>query len=227
MIYLLEDDDTIRTFVSYALNQSELETVGFSRPGAFWEAVASAVPQLVLLDVMLPEEDGLSVLRRLRADPATARVPVIMLTAKGAEYDKVIALDAGADDYVSKPFGMMEMIARIRALLRRTADPAPEEYAVGPIRLSLQKHSVRVSGEAVTLTLKEFELLRVLIAEPDIVFTRDQILRRVWGFTFDGESRTVDVHIRSLRAKLGAAGDRIETVRGVGYTLRGGEEPER
>jgi two-component system alkaline phosphatase synthesis response regulator PhoP len=228
MIYLLEDDDTIRTFVTYALNQSELETVGFSRPGAFWEAVEDEVPQLVLLDVMLPEEDGLSVLRRLRAAPATARVPVIMLTAKGAEYDKVIALDAGADDYVSKPFGMMEMIARIRALLRRTADPAAaEEYAVGEIRLSPQKHSVRVSGDAVTLTLKEFELLRVLIAEPDIVFTRDQILRRVWGFSFDGESRTVDVHIRSLRAKLGAAGDRIETVRGVGYTLRGGAEPDR
>ena len=224
MIYLLEDDDTIRTFVAYALNNSALDTAAFSHPSQFWQAVARETPRLVLLDVMLPEEDGLSVLRRLRAEAATARVPVMMLTAKGEEYDKVIALNAGADDYVAKPFGIMELIARIRALLRRTEPDspaaAPQEFRLGTLTVSPVRRTAAVGGVPAALTFKEFELLLLLISHPGTVFTRDQILRQVWGFSFDGESRTVDVHIRTLRAKLGEAGERIETVRGVGYKMQ-------
>lgn len=224
MIYLLEDDDTIRTFVAYALNNSALDTAAFSHPSQFWQAVARETPRLVLLDVMLPEEDGLSVLRRLRAEAATARVPVMMLTAKGEEYDKVIALNAGADDYVAKPFGIMELIARIRALLRRTEPDEtaaePQEYRLGTLTVSPVRRTAAVGGVPAALTFKEFELLLLLISHPGTVFTRDQILRQVWGFAFDGESRTVDVHIRTLRAKLGEAGERIETVRGVGYKMQ-------
>ena len=224
MIYLLEDDDTIRTFVAYALNNSALDTAAFSHPSQFWQAVARETPRLVLLDVMLPEEDGLSVLRRLRAETATARVPVMMLTAKGEEYDKVIALNAGADDYVAKPFGIMELIARIRALLRRTEPDEtaaePQEYRLGTLTVSPARRTAAVGGAPAALTFKEFELLLLLISHPGTVFTRDQILRQVWGFSFDGESRTVDVHIRTLRAKLGEAGERIETVRGVGYKMQ-------
>ena len=222
MIYLVEDDASIRELVVYALNNSGFEAHGFDTPSAFWSAMAKEVPTMVLLDIMLPEEDGLQILKKLRADPRTQRIPVIMLTAKGSEYDKVIGLEAGADDYIPKPFGMMELIARVKALLRRASDaPAPETYQVGRLTVCPQRHSVEVDGAAVTLTLKEYELLCMLLKNRNLVLTRDRLLNQIWGYSFDGENRTVDVHIRTLRQKLGPAGDLIETVRGVGYRIGG------
>ena len=222
MIYLVEDDASIRELVVYALNNSGFEAHGFDTPSAFWSAMTKEVPTMVLLDIMLPEEDGLQILKKLRADPRTQRIPVIMLTAKGSEYDKVIGLEAGADDYIPKPFGMMELIARVKALLRRASDaPAPETYQVGCLTVCPQRHSVEVDGSAVTLTLKEFELLSMLVKNRNMVLTRDRLLNQIWGYSFDGENRTVDVHIRTLRQKLGPAGDLIETVRGVGYRIGG------
>ena len=222
MIYLVEDDASIRELVVYALNNSGFEAHGFDTPSAFWSAMAKEVPTMVLLDIMLPEEDGLQILKKLRADPRTQRIPVIMLTAKGSEYDKVIGLEAGADDYIPKPFGMMELIARVKALLRRASDaPAPETYQVGCLTVCPQRHLVEVDGSAVALTLKEFELLSMLVKNRNMVLTRDRLLNQIWGYSFDGENRTVDVHIRTLRQKLGPAGDLIETVRGVGYRIGG------
>lgn len=223
MIYLLEDDDSIRKLVIYTLGSQGFEARGFERPSLFWQAVESAVPELVLLDIMLPEEDGLAVLQKLRCRGDTGAVPVIMLTAKDSEYDKVVGLDAGADDYLPKPFGMMELVARIRAVMRRT-DSAPDqrEFIVGKLAVNPGRHTVKVSDREVTLTLKEFELLCVLLEKRGAVLTRDALLERVWGYAFDGESRTVDVHIRTLRQKLGEAGDYIETVRGVGYKIGAG-----
>mgnify|MGYP001189012712 CR=1 FL=1 len=226
MIYLLEDDESIRNFVSYALDSAGLETKSFDRPSAFWAATEKEIPRLVLLDIMLPEEDGLQVLRKLRLRRETQNVPVLMLTAKSTEYDKEVGLDSGADDYVAKPFGVMELISRVKALLRRTKMPetsVEREYSACGIYVNTQKHIVRADGREVTLTLKEYELLCLLIGNPGTVYTRDQILRQIWGYDFDGESRTVDVHIRTLRQKLGNCGDRIETVRGIGYRI-GGEE---
>ncbi len=222
MIYLLEDDDSIRNFVAYALNNSGLETRDFAVPSAFWAGVKGQIPSLILLDIMLPEEDGMSVLRKLRARPETKDIPVIMLTAKGTEYDKVIALDSGADDYVTKPFGIMELMARVRAHLRRREPEEVREYRIGELYVCPARHIVLAGGEEVTLTHKEFELLCLLLSDSGTVFTRDRILSEIWGFRFDGESRTVDVHIRTLRTKLGACGDLIETVRGVGYKIGGG-----
>ena len=222
MIYLVEDDASIRELVVYALNNSGFEAHGFDTPSAFWSAMAKEVPTMVLLDIMLPEEDGLQILKKLRADPRTQRIPVIMLTAKGSEYDKVIGLEAGADDYIPKPFGMMELIARVKALLRRASDaPAPETYQVGRLTVCPQRHLVEVDGAAITLTLKEYELLCMLLKNRNMVLTRDRLLNQIWGYSFDGENRTVDVHIRTLRQKLGPAGDLIETVRGVGYRIGG------
>ena len=222
MIYLVEDDASIRELVVYALNNSGFEAHGFDTPSAFWSAMTKEVPTMVLLDIMLPEEDGLQILKKLRADPRTQRIPVIMLTAKGSEYDKVIGLEAGADDYIPKPFGMMELIARVKALLRRASDaPAPETYQVGRLTVCPQRHLVEVDGAAVTLTLKEYELLCMLLKNRNMVLTRDRLLNQIWGYSFDGENRTVDVHIRTLRQKLGPAGDLIETVRGVGYRIGG------
>lgn len=220
MIYLLEDDNNIRNFVTYALNNSGLECEGFERPSQFWEAVSHKVPQLVLLDIMLPEEDGLSVLDKLRHRADTKNLPIMMLTAKSTEYDKVLGLDAGADDYVTKPFGTMELIARVKALLRRSK-PASDDtvYEVGQLSVCPAKHVVTVSGSEVTLTLKEFELLSFLLKHAGNVLNRDQILQEIWGYEFDGENRTVDVHIRTLRSKLGSCGELIETVRGVGYRI--------
>ena len=223
MIYLLEDDNSIRELVLYALNNSGYPAQGFETPSAFWQALAKQKPRMILLDIMLPEEDGLQILRKLRADPDTRRTPVIMLTAKGSEYDKVMGLEAGADDYIPKPFGMMELIARVKALLRRAV---PEEatgdcYCAGPLEVHAGRHSVTVEGQPVTLTLKEFDLLLTLLKHRGSVLTRDQLLNRIWGYSFDGESRTVDVHVRTLRQKLGVAGDLIETVRGVGYRIGG------
>lgn len=219
MIWLLEDDESIRGFVEYALNASGLEARGFERPSDFWRELERGAPSLLLLDIMLPEEDGLEILKKLRARADTRRLPVIMLTARGTEYDKVLGLDRGADDYIAKPFGIMELVSRVRALLRRANPQVPEEYALGPLRLSSSAHTVTVRGEPVTLTNKEFELLSLLLSRPGEVFTRDRILSSVWGTDFDGESRTMDVHIRTLRAKLGRCGDMIKTVRGVGYKV--------
>lgn len=220
MIYLLEDDESIRNFVCYALNNSGYESKGFERPSEFWAAMEEEIPSLLLLDIMLPEENGIDILKKLRDKPKTANMPVIMLTAKSTEYDKVIGLDSGADDYISKPFGMMELMSRIKALLRRTVSEVDHsEYAVGELYVCPDKHIVRVSGRDVTLTFKEFELLCLMVQNRGTVFTRDQILQKIWGFEFDGENRTVDVHIRTLRTKLGVAGEYIETVRGIGYKV--------
>ena len=223
MIYFVEDDASIRELVLYTLNNAGFEAEGFGRPSAFWTAMGQVRPALVLLDIMLPEEDGLSILRRLRADPATRALPVMMLTAKGTEYDTVIALDAGADDYVPKPFRMMELLSRIRALLRRAeghsgAEP-PADHQLGGLYVSPSRHIVRVDGTEVALTLKEFEILCLLLENRGIVLTRDRILDKVWRDGMGRESRTVDVHIRTLRQKLGHAGSLIETVRGIGYKM--------
>lgn len=222
MIYLLEDDNNIRNFVVYALNNSGLDAKGFERPSEFWSAMEEEKPQLAILDIMLPEEDGLSVLSKLRAGLETREMPIMMLTAKGTEYDKVIGLDSGADDYVTKPFGTMELIARVKALLRRTEPVTDEkEYRIGQLYLCPAKHIIRAGDENVTLTLKEFELLCLLVQNKGKVFTRDAILRDIWGYEFDGENRTVDVHIRTLRSKLKECGSLIETIRGIGYRIGG------
>jgi len=220
MIYFVEDDNSIRELVLYTLNNAGYEARGFERPSLFWDALKKETPRLVLLDIMLPEEDGLSILKKLRQVSQTKKVPVMMLTAKGTEYDKVIGLDYGADDYLPKPFGMMELIARVRALLRRAeVIDTDKEYTVGDLYMAPAKHIVKAAGEEIALTLKEYELLALFVENQGIVFTRDQLLTKIWGYAFDGESRTVDVHIRSLRQKLGACGSLIETVRGIGYKI--------
>ena len=223
MIYMLEDDASIRKLVVYTLNSQGMETQGFERPSEFWKAMEQRSPQLLLLDIMLPEEDGLSVLRKLRTNPETKKLPVLLLTAKGSEYDKVMGLDMGADDYVVKPFGMMELMARIRAALRHVSNEHQEEenYRIGTLFVDPRRHIVRDGEREVALTLKEFQLLCLLLERPGTVFTRDQILNTIWGYEFDGASRTVDVHVRTLRQKLGQSGDGIETVRGVGYKITG------
>ena len=238
MIYFVEDDASIRELVLYTLNNAGFQAEGFERPSAFWKAVGQMRPTLILLDIMLPEEDGLSILRKLRADPDTRATPVMMLTAKGTEYDTVLALDAGADDYVQKPFRMMELLSRIRALIRRSegyGTPAGAvEYQAEHLEVSPARHLVRVDGKDVTLTLKEFELPFftarqqrrrgcLLLENKGIVLSRDRILDKVWGDAMGRESRTVDVHIRTLRQKLGPAGGCIETVRGIGYKLKGAD----
>lgn len=224
MIYLLEDDDSIRKLVLYGLDSQGFQAKGFALPSEFWRAMDAEMPELVLLDIMLPEEDGLSILRKLRARPATKRLPIIMLTAKNSEYDRVIGLDHGADDFVSKPFSMLELIARIRAVLRR-AEPAQAsgDFSLGLLFVSPDRHEVKVGGKDVTLTNKEFELLCLLLRNKGIVLTRATLMDRVWGFESERENRTLDVHIRTLRVKLGEAGSYIETVRGIGYKI-GGED---
>ena len=218
MIYLLEDDDSIRDLVLYTLQSQGMEARGFPLPSAFWEAVAEHIPSLVLLDIMLPEEDGISVLKKLRASAHTARLPIIMLTAKGTEYDKVLGLDAGADDYVTKPFGMMELLSRIRALLRRT-ERNDALYRCGQLTVDPGSHTVLVGDREVALTQKEFEVLCLLLKNKGQVLSRERLIEDVWGYAFTGESRTVDVHVRTLRQKLGEAGTCIETVRGYGYKI--------
>ncbi|HBI85164.1 MAG TPA: DNA-binding response regulator [Ruminococcus sp.] len=216
MIYLLEDDQNIRDFTVYAVQSAGYEIRGFALPSQFRAAVAENVPDVILLDIMLPEEDGISVLRWLRSTPATQRLPIMMLSARSTEYDKVFGLDSGADDYLAKPFGVMELISRIRALLRRTESPIGDLNS-GGISLSTQRHRVTVQDSEITLTGKEFDLLAMLMRNQGIVLSREQILRSVWGYDYVGESRTVDVHIRTLRAKLGSAGNCVVTVRGIGY----------
>lgn len=220
MIYFVEDDENIRELVVYTLNSTGIEAKGFSLPSLFWKAMDEKLPSLVLLDIMLPEEDGLSILKKLRSNGETSKLPVILLTAKASEYDKVKGFDLGADDYVPKPFSMIELIARIKAVLRRTGrSDVPDKYEVGELSVSPKNHKVSVKGEIINLTLKEFDMLCYLLENQNIVLSRDQILNKVWGYSFDGESRTVDVHIRTLRQKLKCAGDLIKTVRGIGYMI--------
>lgn len=219
MIYLLEDDKSIRKFVVYALGQTGLEAVGFEKPSDLYLALEKSVPQLILLDIMLPEEDGISVLKKLRRDIKTEKIPIIMLTAKSSEYDKVTGLDSGADDYITKPFGTMELISRIKAVLRRTSGNKSAELRIGDIVMDTEKHTVTADGQNVALTLKEYSILMLLAENKGKVFTRDSLLSKIWRYDYDGENRTVDVHIKSLRTKLGKSGDKIETVRGVGYKI--------
>lgn len=222
MIYYVEDDEGIRELVVYTLQNTGFQAVGFENGQQLFNALQSTKPQLILLDIMLPGDDGMTILRRLRSDIATRKIPVIMITAKGSEYDKVIGLDSGADDYVTKPFGMMELVSRIRAVLRRSGVTEDNElYSYRSVLLDTRKHSVTVNGKVVDLTLKEFELLKLLMKNAGAVLTRDMLLENIWGYDFDGETRTVDVHIRTLRQKLGDEGKIIETVRGVGYRLGG------
>ena len=221
MIYLVEDDDSIRELVLYTLHTTGCEAEGFRNAADFWQALEKELPQLVLLDIMLPDEDGLHILKRLRAGAETADLPVMMLTAKSSEYDRVVGLDSGADDYMPKPFGMMELVSRVRALLRRAAKPATEDklFTAGSLAVDVKRRAVTVDGEPVILTYKEFELLCYLLENRGVVLSRDQILTKIWDYNYSGETRTVDVHIRTLRQKLGDAGALIETVRGVGYRL--------
>lgn len=225
MIYCVEDDSNIRELVVYTLESTGMKACGFPDGTAFMKALAFETPELVLLDIMLPGDDGISLLKKLKSSAKTKDIPVIMVTAKGAEYDKVIGLDSGADDYVTKPFGMMELISRVKAVIRRTKrEEKSTQYELRNLVLDQKKHEVRVDGSPVTLTLKEFELLELLIRNRNIVLSRDRLLEEVWGYDFDGETRTIDVHIRTLRQKLKTAGDLIETVRGVGYRMGGQDE---
>lgn len=221
MVYCVEDDHSIRDLMIYTLTIAGFEAQGFADGVQFWEAMqSSARPELVLLDIMLPGEDGISILRKLRSASATADIPVIMATAKGSEYDRVIGLDLGADDYLCKPFGMMEMVSRIRAALRRTsASKHREILSYGAITMDQARHVVMVDGREIYLTLKEYDLLRLFLEHIGMVFTRDQLLSSVWNQDYSGETRTVDVHIGTLRTKLGESGEAIHTIRGVGYRL--------
>lgn len=219
MIYCVEDDNAIRDLMLYTLGASGFQAKGFPDSTGFWQAMTEEKPELILLDIMLPGEDGITVLKRLRAASATANIPVIMATAKGSEFDKVIGLDTGADDYLVKPFGMMEMVARIKAVMRRTAPKTDQVLTCGDIVLDEVRHIITVDGKQVVLTLKEYELLKLLMENAGQVFTRDILLSRIWGQDYLGETRTVDVHIGTLRTKLAKGGEKIETVRGVGYKM--------
>ncbi len=219
MIYCVEDDNSIRDLMIYTLKASGFEAEGFSEGESFFEALGREKPELVMLDIMLPGDDGLTILKKLRANSVTSNIPVIMATAKSTEYDKVIGLDWGADDYLAKPFGMMEMVSRIKAVLRRTTREEVKKLTLGELELNLNEYTASVSGELIRLTLKEYELLRLFMENPGRVYTRDQLLEKIWNADYLGETRTVDVHIGTLRNKLLKCGDYIETVRGVGYRI--------
>lgn len=220
MIFCVEDDKSIRDLVIYTLTAVGYEAEGFATGEEMFKELEKTSPQLIMLDIMLPDEDGLAILKKLKSDPMTEDIPVIMATAKGTEYDKVVGLDLGADDYLAKPFGMMEMISRVKAVLRRSAPKEKTDLLrMGKLELDEKRHTVSVDGTQVQLTLKEYELLRVFMKNPGIVFSRDRLLSIVWGINFIGESRTVDVHIGTLRTKIGECGNYIETVRGVGYKM--------
>ncbi|MBQ9981128.1 MAG: response regulator transcription factor [Oscillospiraceae bacterium] len=221
MIYCVEDDAGIRDMMVYALNAAGFEAHGFENGKMFFEEIKKRIPRLIMLDIMLPDEDGLTILKKIRENLSTSSVPVIMATAKGTEYDKVIGLDLGADDYLTKPFGMMEMISRVKAVLRRSEPKVSSKLLkIGNIELDTEKRNVTVEGADVQLTLKEYELLYLFMKNPDCVFKREQLLSEVWGTDFIGETRTIDVHIGTLRNKLGKYGEYIRTIRGVGYRLR-------
>jgi len=222
MIYCVEDDRSIRELISYALKSNGFESAGFGDGRSFFAALEERLPSLILLDIMLPGEDGIEILKKLKASAKTRHIPVIMLTAKSAEYDKVLGLDCGADDYITKPFGIMELLSRIRAVLRRAGQAGEANIlTAGPLTIDVERHLVLVDGKEVILTLKEFDLLKYLMKNAGIVLTREKLLQKVWGYDYEGETRTVDVHIRTLRQKLGEAGAIIETVRGVGYRVGG------
>lgn len=220
MIFCVEDDQAIRDLMLYTLNAAGFEAVGFEGGESFFPALEKNMPQLVLLDIMLPGEDGIAILKKLRGNPAASNLPVILATAKGTEYDKVIGLDLGADDYLAKPFGMMEMVARVKAVLRRVVQSEPPSVLrMGKLELNRSNHTVFADGARVALTLKEYEMLRLFMNHPGRVFRREQLLDEIWGAAYAGETRTVDVHIGTLRTKLGRCGEYIETVRGVGYRM--------
>lgn len=220
MIFCVEDDDGIRNLMIYALASAGFEAKGFEEGGGFLEALKSERPELVLLDIMLPGEDGIGLLKKLRSHRQTADIPVIMATAKGTEYDKVLGLDLGADDYLAKPFGMMEMVSRVKAVLRRTAPrDGSKRLCMGQVEMNTAEHTVFVCGSRIALTLKEYELLHLFMDNPGKAFTRDQLLGQIWNTAYVGETRTVDVHIGTLRTKLGSSGELIKTVRGVGYRM--------
>lgn len=222
MIFCVEDDSAIRDLVIYTLNTTGFEAAGFADSASFWEAMKKQKPELILLDIMLPGEDGITILKKLRSQTNFAEIPVIMATAKGTEYDKVMGLDLGADDYLAKPFGMMEMVSRIKAVLRRTKKlPDSNILRIGNLELNSDEHTVFADGVRVELTLKEYELLNLFMHNPARVFTREQLLTQIWSSDYVGETRTVDVHIGTLRTKLGACGEYLETVRGVGYRIKG------
>jgi two-component system alkaline phosphatase synthesis response regulator PhoP len=225
LIYLVEDESGIRELVIYTLQNTGFEVKGFEAADGFWKAMDEQAPDLVILDIMLPGEDGLSILKRLRSRSGTQRLPVMMLTAKGSEYDKVLGLENGADDYLTKPAGMMELVARVRSLLRRAGmtEGGKDEFRAGSLYMSVSRHLVRVNNTEVSLTLKEFELLAYLLSNSGMALSRDQILTAVWGYDGGAETRTVDTHVLTLRAKLGASGSLIRTVRGVGYKAGEGE----
>lgn len=220
MIYCIEDDNGIRDLIVYTLTASGFEAKGFADSTEFWSAVKEETPNLILLDIMLPNEDGISILKKIRSDNRTADIPVIMETAKETEYDKVVALDLGADDYLTKPFGMMEMVSRVRAVLRRASkENKKQDLKLNDLEIDTAKHIVYANGEEINLTLKEYDLLKLFMENIGRAFTRDQLLSSVWGTEYVGETRTVDVHIGTLRTKLGKCGDYIKTVRGVGYRM--------
>ncbi|WP_455264996.1 winged helix-turn-helix domain-containing protein [Phascolarctobacterium sp.] len=224
MIFCVEDEQNICELEVYTLQSVGMEAQGCGSGRELFALLEKQVPELIVLDIMLPDEDGISILRRLRADKRYANIPVIMATAKGSEFDKVKGLDSGADDYIAKPFGMLEMVARIKAVLRRCVAPRLSEdeseiIRIGQLEVNQLEHKVSVGGSEVVLTLKEYELLRKFLQHPGIVFSRDKLLNDIWGYEFSGETRTVDVHIRTLRQKLGDAGELIETIRGVGYRM--------
>lgn len=222
MICCIEDDTSIRELVVYTLKMTGFSAAGFEDGKSFFQSLNEEIPELILLDIMLPGEDGIRILKKLKQLDTTKDIPVILLTAKSSEYDKVLGLDSGADDYITKPFGMMELVSRIRAVLRRAAPKSSSHLlTAGSVQMHIDKHLVLADGKKVSLTLKEFALLRCLLENAGIVLTRDMLLEKIWGYDFHGETRTVDVHIRTLRQKLGKSGSIIETIRGVGYRIGG------
>lgn len=223
MIWCVDDDNAIRDIEVYTLENTGFKARGFTDGASMLEAIENELPELIILDIMLPGEDGVEILRKLRSDPRTKNLPVIMATAKGTEMDKIQSLDIGADDYLVKPFGVMEMVARVKAVLRRCERYDENELKVGSISMNETKHIVTADGAKVTLTLKEFEMLKLFLQNPGRVLSRDRLLSEIWGIDYTGESRTVDVHIKTLRQKLGESGKMIETVIGVGYRLEEGK----
>lgn len=221
MIYCVEDDKNIRELIVYTLNTTGMHAKGLESGKELWDALSEEMPELILLDIMLPGEDGIKLLGKLKKESRYEKIPVIMVTAKGTEYDKVKGLDEGADDYVTKPFGMLELVSRIKAVLRRVEKKDKKVKILGPLSVHMEKHEVKVDGTPVVLTLKEYEMLCKLINNPDTVFSRERLLEEIWGYEAEVETRTIDVHVRTLRQKLGAASDVVETVRGVGYRLGG------
>lgn len=219
-IFIVEDDQNIRELILYTLKHQGYEAEGFEKPSLFRQRLREEIPDLLILDLMLPEEDGITILKSLRGTHGFEKLPIILLTAKSSEFDKVVGLDAGADDYITKPFGMMELLARIKAVLRRSGkSEADNVLELGDLKIDKDRHEVRVKGESISLTSKEYEMLVYLMENRDLVISRETLLSKIWGYDFDGENRTVDVHIRTLRKKLGDASGLIKTVRGFGYKI--------